>query len=168
MLDFNDPISRSDGTLTTLKNMVQSVDHIKEALTGPWTDLGSVQVALNTTGATTDITSALTKADIEGYNIKIYLSIVDTDADEDFVVTEHFIDGSIPASMFPPDPDHDPQSAEIDSYYYHPDIDGGGIVVRILFDGATGKFKGTALNIGSYSVSDVRVNVKISKRPKLG
>ena len=166
MLDFNEQISRSDGTLTTLKNMVQSVDNITEALTGPWTVLASTQVPLNTTGETTDITSALTKADIEGYDIRIYINIVDTDADEDYVVTEHFIDGSIPASLFPPDPDHDPQSAEIDSYYYCPDID-SGIVVRILFDASTGKFKGTALNIGSYS-GDVRINVKISKRPKLG
>lgn len=166
MIDFNEQISRSDGTLTTLKSVVQSVDHITQALTSPWTVLGSAQVALNTTGATTDITSALTKADLEGYNIRINISIVDTDADEDFVVTEHFIDGSIPASMFPIDPDHDSQRAEIDSYYYCPVI-GSGIVVRIFFDGGTGKFKGTALNIGSYS-DDVRVNVKISKRPKLG
>lgn len=166
MLDFNEQISRSDGTLTTLKNMVQSVDHITEALTGPWEVLGSTQVALNTTGATTDITTALTKTDIEGYNIRIDISIIDTDADEDFLKTQRFIDGSIPASMFPIDPDHDPQRAEIDSYYYCPSI-GSGIVVRIFFDAATGKFKGTALNIGSYS-DDVRVNVKISKRPGLG
>lgn len=68
--------------------------------------------------------------------------------------------------MFPIDPDHDAQKAEIDSYYYCPNIE-SGIVVRIIFDGATGEFKGTALNIGSYS-DDVRVNVKISKRPGLG
>lgn len=166
MLDFNEQISRSDGTLTTLKNMLQSVDHITQALTGPWEVLGSTQVALNTTGATTDITTALTKADIERYNIRIDINIVDTDADEDFVRTQHFIDGSIPASMFPIDPDHDGQKTEIDSYYYCPNID-SGIVVRIFFDGTTGKFKGTALNIGSYS-DDVRVNVKISKRPELG
>lgn len=166
MLDFNEQISRSDGTLTTLKNMVQSVDHITEALTGPWELLGSTQVALNTTGATTDITTALTKADIEGYNIRIDIYITDTDADEDLLKTRHFIDGSIPASMFPVDPDHEAQRAEIDSYYYCPVVD-SGIVVRIFFDGATGKFKGTSLNIGSYS-DDVRVNVKISKRPELG
>lgn len=166
MIDFNEQISRSDGTLTTLRNVVQSVDLITQALTGPWTVLASTQLPLNTTGETTDITSALSKADMEGYNFRINLSIVDTDADEDFVVTEHFIDGSIPASMFPIDPDHDPQRAEIDSYYYCPVID-SGIVVRIFFDGGTGKFKGTALNIGSYS-DDVRVNVKISKRPKMG
>lgn len=166
MLDFNDQIGRSDGTFTTLKRMIQSVDRITEALTGPWEVLGSTQVALNTTGATTDITTALTKADIEGYNIRIDIYITDTDADEDLLKTRHFIEGSIPASMFSEDPEHDPQRAEIDSYYYCPNID-SGIVVRIFFDAATGKFKGTALNIGSYS-DDVRVNVKISKRPELG
>lgn len=166
MLDFNDQIGRSDGTFTTLKSMMQSVNHITEALTSPWEVLGSAQVALNTTGVTTDITTSLSKADIETYNFRIDINITDTDADEDLVKSQHFIDGSIPASMFPIDRDHDPQRAEIDSYYYCPVVD-SGIVVRIFFDGRTEKFKGTALNIGSYS-DDVRVNVKISKRPKLG
>lgn len=171
MLEFNKQIGRSDGTLTTLKDMVQNVDNISEqmeevmeALTGAWAQKGNEQLTLTTGSSYTDLTSALQASDLQGKDIKIQYMIYDTDSDEDMLQTTHYMDGDVLASFFGSE-EVDAVSAEIDSYYYA-EIS-SGIIIKIKFNGSSGKFLGIALNAGSYS-SDIRARIKISTRPKVG
>lgn len=98
MLDFNEQISRSDGTLTTLKNVVQEVDRIKEAISGQWTLYASKSATLDDDGDVLTVKSGVVLSDLADYDFKIIYKITSEDELTHNIV--HTIDGSDLALLF--------------------------------------------------------------------
>lgn len=161
MLDFNEQVCRSDGTLTTLKNVVQEVDRIKAAISGQWTWYATKSVILDDDGDVITVKSGVALSDLSDYDFKIIYKITSEDELTHYIV--HTIDGSDLALLF----DETSEVIVVDAVMWRTTSSNIDYMFRLTLDK-----EGDSHEIGGvYFISDTQYgaptgSIEIYRRPK--